>query len=146
MDFVTELKLHIYGRIASSARVPPIADMVRDLAVSRRRIVDALTELERQRLVVLDASTREILMAPPFSAVETPHGAEVEGRVYAANCVWDAFGVVAALGGTGVARTRSGGTGEALLFPVQGSVPEAATAVFHYAVPAARWWDDIVFT
>jgi len=37
-------------------------------------------------------------MAPPFSGVETAFPAEVQGRRYYANCVWDALGVPAALG------------------------------------------------
>jgi hypothetical protein len=60
--------------------------------------------------------------------------------------VWDAFGVVAAMGGSGVVETASGGTGSLLRIRVTDGSPEPVPCVFHYAVPAARWWQDIVFT
>jgi len=35
---------------------------------------------------------------------------------------------------------------EALTLTVQHGKLERADGVVHFAVPAARWWDDIVFT
>ena len=40
-------------------------------------------------------------MAPPFSGVETAFRVIVDDKSYYANCVWDALGVVAALGRDG---------------------------------------------
>lgn len=146
MDQATRVKLALYTWIAESARIPLRRELAAALELPAGEVDAAFGALAGQRLLVLDDDTGEILMAPPFSAVDTPHRAEVAGRVYAANCAWDAFGVVAALGGTGVALTRAGGAGPELRFPVRDGKPEAVPAVFHYAVPAARWWEDIVFT
>lgn len=146
MDLTTTVKLALYERIASSATVPGSDELAAGLQLPADTVRAAFGELASQRLLVLQRDTGEILMAPPFSAVATPHHAEVDGRAYMANCVWDAFGVVAALGGTGVAVTRAGGTGTELRFPVADGIPEPVAAVFHYAVPASRWWEDIVFT
>ena len=145
-DFTTRTKLRLYEIIATTTRVPLVRELAAELGAPEADVRAALDELRARRLVVIDPGTREIRMAPPFSPVPTPHQGIVDGRTYQALCVWDAFGVVAALGGTGVAVTRSGGTGEELRFPIENWRPRAVDAVFHYAVPAARWWEDIVFT
>jgi hypothetical protein len=39
-------------------------------------------------------------MAMPLSAIPTPFQVEVGGRHFFGNCIWDALGIVAMLGGT----------------------------------------------
>jgi hypothetical protein len=36
--------------------------------------------------------------------------------------------------------------GESIALEAFGKGPPFGTAVMHFAVPAQRWWDDIVFT
>ena len=146
MDLATTVKLRIYDWIAQTTVVPAAQQLATDCGLSLEAARDAMDQLESLRLLVLDKATREIRMAPPFSAVPTQHRAVVRNQSYTANCVWDAFGVVAALGGTGIVETASGGSGTPLRIPVTDSRPAPVPCVFHYAVPAARWWQDIVFT
>lgn len=146
MDLATTVKLHIYDSIAQTTVVPTTQQLASDCGMSVETIRAAMVQLENLRLLVLDQTTREILMAPPFSAVPTLHRALVRDKSYSANCVWDAFGVVAAFGGTGVVETASGASGSPLRIRVTDNQPERVPCVFHYGVPAARWWQDIVFT
>lgn len=146
MDLATNVKLRIYDWIAQTTVVPTAQQLASDCGLSLEAVREAMEQLESLRLLVLDKTTREIRMAPPFSAVPTPHCAVVRNKSYSANCVWDAFGVVAAMGGTGVVETAAGGTGSMLRIRVTNGHPDPAPCVFHYAVPAARWWQDIVFT
>jgi hypothetical protein len=87
-----------------------------------------------------------IRMAPPFSGIETPFRVKVEGKVYYANCAWDAFGILAALHKDGVIEAADGYTGEAMSLTVKDGKPVPQPCVIHFAVPAARWWEDIVYT
>ena len=68
------------------------------------------------------------------------------GRWWYANCAWDAFGICAALHADGRIETSCADCGEALAVEVANAQPDDGTHLFHCLVPAARWWDDIVFT
>ena len=85
-------------------------------------------------------------MAPPFSGVPTQHAVEADGIRYFANCAWDALGVLAALDKRGTVHSRCEQSGEAFHLSVGLEGPEPSNWLFHCLVPAAKWWDDIVFT
>jgi hypothetical protein len=96
--------------------------------------------------LVLDADNAEIRMAAPFSAVPTAFRVDADGRHWFANCAWDAFGICAALGSDGRIETTCADCGEPIEVHIRDRRPDDATLVFHCLVPAAHWWDDIVFT
>ena len=85
-------------------------------------------------------------MAPPFSGVPTKFPVEANGKQYYANCVWDAYGIAAALHCDAISRASDGHTGEPLTLEVKNGRPILKPYVAHFAVPAAHWWDDLVFT
>jgi hypothetical protein len=100
---------------------------------------EALAELERRHVVVVRDG--RIHMAHPFAGHRD--GARVsvpDGREWWGNCAWDALGIVAALG----LRDAMVDSGGMRLRVVDGSV--ADDGLFHIAIPAAHWWDDIEFT
>ena len=109
-----------------------------DVSAGWQRLHDA-------HALVLD-SAGEIRMANPFSAVPTPYRVNARGRWWYGNCAWDAFGICAALGADGRIETNCADCGEELGVDVRGARPDDESLVFHCLVPAASWWDDIVFT
>jgi len=109
-----------------------------DVSAGWQRLHDA-------HALVLD-SAGEIRMANPFSAVPTPYRVNARGRWWYGNCAWDAFGICAALGADGRIETNCADCGEELGVDVRGARPDDESLVFHCLVPAAGWWDDIVFT
>lgn len=121
-----------------------------ELAGATHRPVDevvlGLRHLHDAHAVVLEPDTDEIRMANPFSAVPTPYRVEAGGRSWWASCAWDAFGVCAALHVDGRIETSCADCGEPLSIAVRDQKPEDDALLFHCLVPAAHWWDDIVFT
>jgi len=109
-----------------------------DVSAGWQRLHDA-------HALVLD-SAGEIRMANPFSAVPTPYRVNARGRWWYGNCAWDAFGICAALGADGRIETNCADCGEELGVDVRAARPDDESLVFHCLVPAASWWDDIVFT
>jgi hypothetical protein len=106
----------------------------------------ALRRLADAHAIVLDEAG-ELWMAHPFSAVPTPFEVEVAGTRHTANCVWDALGVIELLGGTGTARFPCPDCGEPLRVDVRdGELRDPPELLVHFAVPAARWYEDIGFT
>jgi hypothetical protein len=146
MDFDTQVKLNVYDTIASTAVVPTISAVAASVGATAADVRDAFRRLQEKRLLALFRDTGEIRMAPPFSAVPTPHLVHIGNRTYTANCIWDAFGIAAAFNRDAVIDTRSGGDGDPMQFEVLGGRPVEQPCVMHYAVPAARWWADVVFT
>ena len=85
-------------------------------------------------------------MAPPFSGIATSFPVEANDKRYHANCVWDAYGIAAALHADAIIPASDGHTGEPLTLEVKNGQPVLHPYVAHFAVAAAHWWDDIVFT
>jgi hypothetical protein len=107
----------------------------------------AFQALHQKRLLVPEpGDPSRIRMAPPFSAVETPFLVHVRDKNYYANCAWDAFGIPAALHVDASVHTSDATSGEPIIQEVQAGQPIPQPCVIHFAVPAARWWEDIVYT
>ena len=146
-DFDTTVKLHIYGVIAETTKAPTSREVAQALNCSVEEAEDAFQRLYQKRLLVLEpGSASRIRMAPPFSGVETPFLVKVGEKSYYANCVWDALGIPAALHRDGDVISSDAQTGEPVSLQVKGGSPVPQECVIHFAVPAARWWDDIIYT
>src|SRR5438874_13399201 len=97
MDFDTDVKLAVYRGFVRTGNAPPIARIAGHLACSTDAVRSAFARLQASRVLLLEPDGETIRMAPPFSAVPTPHRVEVGRQSYAANCAWDALGIPAAL-------------------------------------------------
>ena len=147
MEFETAVKLRLYQTIAETTRAPDAAELARALGASVAEVEEAFRALGGKRLLVLEpGTTSRIRMAPPFSAVETPFLVRVGEKAYYANCVWDALGIPAALHSDAKVFASDGHTGEPLDLEVRGGKPVPRPCAIHFAVPPARWWDDIIYT
>ncbi|HJQ22000.1 MAG TPA: organomercurial lyase [Gemmatimonadaceae bacterium] len=146
MDLDTRVKVAIYQWFAERATAPAAGDVARSVRASEQEAVDAYGRLRAQRVLALEPNGRTIRMAPPFSGVPTKHVAEVSGKRYFANCAWDSLGIVAAFREPGVVHSECAQSHEPLHLSLSRDGPEPCDWVFHCLVPAAKWWDDIVFT
>src|SRR5262249_39694481 len=131
---------------AATGRAPSVEEVAERSGSEAGAVLDAYPRLRAQRVLVLESDGSSIRMAPPFSGVPTQHRVAVDGTRYFANCAWDALGVPAALRRPGSVQSRCEQSGEPLELAVGLEGPEPSTWLFHCLVPAARWWDDIVFT
>ena len=147
MDFETEVKLNLYKIIAQKAVIPDSESLANNMQVSEQRILEAFKGLAANRLLVLEPGQPTMIrMAPPFSGVETPFRVVVGSKYYFANCVWDAFGIAAALKEDAMIHSSDGYSNEQLTLEVKDNLPVESSYVAHFAVPAAHWWDDIIHT
>jgi hypothetical protein len=141
-----ELRNTTYRLFVDLGRAPGPGEMADAAAVPREDVKAAWRRLHEAHALVLEPGSAEIRMAHPFSAVPTAYRVYAGGRRWYANCAWDAFGICAALAADGRIETSCPDCGAALAVEVAGGRPDAESLVFHCLVPAARWWDDIVFT
>jgi len=146
-DVETKVKLTIYGITAETGRVPNSLEVARKIDIDEADVLDAFAHLHAKRLLVPEpGDSSRIRMAPPFSGIATAFPVEANGKRYYANCVWDAYGIAAALHADAIIPASDGHTGEPLTLEVKNGQPFLHPYVAHFAVPAAHWWDDIVFT
>ena len=136
----------IYGWIVEGIDAPRAQDLAEVLGEPPEEIREAYRRLFRKRVLFLESDGETIRMAPPFSAVSTQHQVRVGNRTYFANCSWDALGIPAAMHAAAEVFSRCEQTLEPIHLRVSldGPAPEAVVA--HFAVPAAKWWADLVYT
>ena len=143
--FENDVRLALYRFFADEGRPPVPAELVGALSAEVAEVESAYRVLHEQHVIVLAPGTPYVWMANPFSALPTPYRTEVAGKTYWGNCVWDALGIVAMLGGNGRVVARCGDCAEQLVVDVTDGRVDADPYIVHYAVPAAHWWDDIGF-
>ena len=146
MEFDTQVKLAIYRHFVETTGRPTPAEVAVRIGATVEQVVESYPRLRAQRVLALESDGTSIRMAPPFSGVPTQHVSEVDGKRYFANCAWDVLGIPAALHRPGVAHSSCAECGEPFHLAVGPDGPEPSTWLFHCLVPAAKWWDDIVFT
>jgi hypothetical protein len=130
-----------------AGETPSVRTMATALHASTADVAAGFDRLAAARAIVLAPGTRDILMAAPFAGRSTDFQVNVGSRRYDANCIWDALGIPAMLGGVDAdVETRCLDCGESLRLTVRDRAIGGEPAVVHFAVPAARWWADIVFT
>ena len=135
-----------YGLFVDLGRAPTADEVAAAAETGRDHVLAGWRRLHDEHALVLDGSGAELRMANPFSAVPTPHRVRAGGRGWYANCAWDAFGICAALGADGRIESSCPDCGEPLAVELRDAKPDDESLLFHCLVPAASWWDDIVFT
>ena len=135
-----------YALFVELGRAPSAEEVAERAGTDEDDVVEGWRRLHDQHAVVLDAATDALRMANPFSAVPTAYRVHAVDRWWYANCAWDAFGICAALHADGTIEASCADCGEPLRVEVRDGRADDESLVFHCLVPAAQWWDDIVFT
>jgi hypothetical protein len=147
VDLDTQVKLAIYEVTAETGRIPNSQAVSQKINIDENRVLGAFSRLHAKRLLLPEpGDPTRIRMAPPFSGVPTSFPVQANGTQYYANCVWDAYGIAAALHCDAISHASDGHTGEPLTLEVKDGAPILKPYVAHFAVPAAHWWDDLIFT
>ena len=135
----------VYDYVMREGLPPAIAETSSALARSPDEVGDSFQRLANGHILVLQKGSGEILMANPFSAVPTPFLVKAGGRSYYGNCIWDAMGIPAMLKQDATIEASCGCCSTAMSLKVTNGSLEEARGLAHFAIPAAHWWDDIVF-
>lgn len=141
-----DVRLAVYRKIVEEGRPPTAPEIAGGLGVAAADVEASLRRLADGHVLVLAPGTPYVWMANPFSAIPTPFEVLVRDRSYFGNCVWDALGIPACLDADARIRTYCPDCSEPLSLDVRNGTLDASEGVIHFAVPAARWWDDIGFT
>ena len=141
-----DVRRQVYTATLGRGLPPTINELAHATTNSSPLVRDSLRRLSAARVLVLQPISGEILMAPPFSAVPTPFVTRTAAHASYANCAWDALGVSVMLHRAACIESACACCGESLTIDTRMDAPPAGDAIVHFAVPARKWWDDIVYT
>lgn len=141
-----EVRLHVFREAAETARVPQPPEIAAALGRPQTEVEQAIRQLAAGKVLILAPNDGNIWAANPFCAVPSPFRVETRGRKYWGICIWDALGIVAALGTDAVIRAACGDCSEPMVLEIAAGKLKRSEGVIHFAVPAHHWWDNIGFT
>lgn len=105
----------------------------------------ALARLSQSHAFMLQENG-ELWRAAPFSAVPTAFPVRVGKKSFYGNCIWDALGIPAMLSQNAEIDATCGCCNLAMPLQVNNGKLKEKIGVVHFAIPASRWYEDVVFT
>src|SRR5438270_8280260 len=144
--FARDVRLYVFGEVANTGRVPQPPEIAAAMGRSQAEVEQALRRLAAEKALILAPNDGNIWAANPFCAVPSPFRVDARGKTYRAICIWDALGIVAALGTDAVIRAACGDCSEPMSIEVAAGKLRRSEGIIHFAVPAHHWWDNIGFT
>jgi hypothetical protein len=142
-----DIRWHVYGTLRDAGRAPTDDETAAALGLTLDEVAASYRRLHEAHVLVLYPDSTTIRMALPFAAAPSPFEVTIDDRRWWANCAWDGYGVVAALGADhGSIRTTCPDCEAAITLEVANGEVVATDGLVHFLVPATRWWDDVVFT
>ncbi len=140
-----EVRNYVYDTVMKTGKIPTLSETAVALSTTEDLVRSSFNRLSDGHILVLQKGVGEILMANPFSAVPTPFLVKTEGYSYYGNCIWDAMGVPAMLNRDAVIETSCGCCSTAMKVEIKNGEIIDPKGIAHFAIPATRWWDDIVY-
>src|SRR5579863_3022917 len=140
----TNVRVELYREFVETGRPPSASHLAEMMGKPAADIRAAMERLAAGKAIVLQPESREILMANPLCAVPTPHLVRAGTRSFFGSCVWDAMGVMAMLKTDATLETSCPCCGESMAIGVRDGQPAPDPGLIHFAIPARRWWEDIV--
>jgi hypothetical protein len=123
---------------------------VKTLADSLKRpfeeIERSLDRLAGNRGLVLHPGSHRIWIAHPFSFAPTAFWVTSARGSWWGNCAWCSLGIAAMLEEDATVVTRAGGEAATLEVAVRDGAVQQSELLVHFAVPAAKWWDNVHYT
>lgn len=145
-EFDLQLRNLTYRRFVELGRAPSSAEIATEAGADVEQVQAGWRRLHDAHALVLNPATLELRMLNPFSAVPTAYRVSAAGRWWYGNCAWDAFGICGALHVDGRIEASCPDCGEPITVSLRSEKPDDEALFFHCLVPAAHWWNDIVFT
>jgi len=143
---IWEIRAFVYRHFAETTRPPRVEETASHFALTHEESGAAYEELHQRHALFLKPGTHEILMANPFSGVETMFRVRADGKTYFANCAWDSLGIPAALHTDAEIEAYCAQNGELIQLSVSGEQVQGTDALVHFLIPFREWYNDLTST
>ena len=141
-----DIRAFVYHHFANKTRAPSVNETAVAFDLTHEEAASAYTALHERHAFFLTPGTHDILMANPFSNVETPFRVHANGKTYFANCAWDSLGIPAAMHSDADVEATCAQSGKPIALQVRNGQVSEADVLMHFLVPFKHWYDDLVFT
>jgi hypothetical protein len=141
-----EIRSFVYRHFAETTRPPSAEETASHFGLTHDEVAAAYEGLHRRHAFFLKPGTHDILMANPFSGVETPFKVYANHQSYFANCAWDSLGIAAALQVDADIETSCAQTDDLIRLQISDQQIRNSNALVHFLIPFKDWYDDLVFT
>ncbi|HLO16801.1 MAG TPA: organomercurial lyase [Anaerolineales bacterium] len=145
-DKLWAIRAFVYQHFAEMAHPPLVDEVASRFDLTQEEATAAYDELHQRHALFLKPGTHEILMANPFSGVETPFQVHANDKIYFANCAWDTFGIPAALQVDAKIEATCAQSGEPIRISVIKQQVQDSDALVHFLIPFREWYNDLAFT
>jgi Alkylmercury lyase len=146
------VRKYIFEYFEEHAIAPVLEQIMRKFELDRPSAFKVLEDLQSARHIALLTGTQRILMAFPFSSIVTPFRVKVAGKEkeYFANCAWDAVAIHVTLGKEQWISSFCHHCSEDIKIHLRDqrviSHQSDNQPRVYLALPASRWWDNVVLT
>jgi hypothetical protein len=140
------LRLALYRFIVNRGYVPTISELRAALSRPEKIVRAGIQRLAQLQVIVREPRSSEILRAAPFWAVPTTFHVESGKHWWWGSCIWDALGIPVMLGRDAVISTACACCDFAMQLTFRNGRLLPSKGIIHFAVPASRWYENIVFT
>jgi hypothetical protein len=141
-----DMRSFVYAYIVELGVPPPAERAAAEFGIETAAARASYERLHERHALFLDAETREVRMAFPFSAILTRFLVRVNDRSYWANCAWDMLGVPAALHAGAEIEAGYAEDGSPAHLSVENGRLRGEEGVVHFPLALRHWYDNLVFT
>ena len=145
-NLIWEIRAFVYHHFAETTHPATVDEIASRFALTHAPAVWAYDELHRLHAFFLKPGTHDILMANPFSGVETPLKVHANDKTYFANCAWDSLGIPATLHVEAEVEAGCAQSGEPIRLNVVNQQVQDSDALVHFLLPFRDWYTDLTFT
>jgi hypothetical protein len=145
-NLLWEIRAFVYRHFAETTRPPSVQETATKFSLWREDAASAYEGLHQRHAIFLKPGTHDILMANPFSSVETPFRVHANDKTYFANCAWDSLGISAAVHEDASIEAACAQSGESIYLTVTNQKVQDSGALVHFLVPFKDWYNDLPFT
>ena len=145
-NLIWDIRAFVYQYFAETTHSPRVDESASHFGLTHDEAVSAYEDLHRRHAFFLKPGTHDILMANPFSGVETPFKVYANGKTYFANCAWDSLGIPAALLVDAAIAAVYAQSGEPIRLSVVDQQIQDSDALVHFLLPFKSWYNDLTFT
>jgi hypothetical protein len=139
------IRLAVYQYFVKHARPPTHADIARQMGIPASVARASYRRLHQHHALFLEPGADAIRMANPLSAIPTAYSVFVAGKRLWANCAWDSLGIPAMLAADAQIEAVTS-AGDVLHYAVEDGRLRSGGGLVHFALPFARWYDDLIHT
>lgn len=143
------VRKYIFDYFLENSRAPVLEEIMALFKATRGEAARVLEELEAAHHVVRVPGTDRILMANPFSALDTPFRVNIGDKRYFGACAWDAVAYHVMLSRDTQVESFCHHCAEPINIRFsKGRVISSRPPdpLVYLSLPAAKWWEDIVIT